>query len=136
MFDYVGSKLKTVSKIVCGIGILCSVIAGIIFMAVTEPWDFGAIYFFIGIAIAALGSVIFWAASLVIYGFGELIEKVSSIEENIPQIENIASAILSESRKIGVSPNAEQKYTKAFLRIAPHNPHFIFRIKTARRPVL
>ena len=109
MFDYVGSKLKTVSKIVCGIGILCSVIAGIIFMAVTEPWDFGAIYFFIGIAIAALGSVIFWAASLVIYGFGELIEKVSSIEENIPQIENIASAILSESRKIGASPNAEQK---------------------------
>ena len=99
MFDYIENQLKTASKFVCGIGILCSVIAGIIFMIVTAFWDFGVIYLFVGIAIAALGSAIFWVASLIIYGFGELIEKTSSIDYIISKIKSIESDILSENRK-------------------------------------
>ena len=109
LFENIAGEIKTMAKVICGMGISASVIAGIVYIINGWSYKNSENFLLIGAVIAIAGSVLSYISSITLYGFGELIEKVSSIEENIPQIENIASAILSESRKIGASPNAEQK---------------------------
>ena len=68
MFDNIGSKIKTVAQVVCWIGIICSVISGIVMMATDEDLAF------LGFMIIVIGSLISWVSSFTLYGFGQLIE--------------------------------------------------------------
>ena len=79
MFDNIDNKIKNVAQVICWLGIVGSVIYGLVYIISTEFWDFGIMYLFIGVAIMAIGSLLSWASSLVLYGFGELIEKVSKL---------------------------------------------------------
>ncbi len=63
MFDNIGGKIKVLAKVVCWIGIVVSVILGLL----------------TGNSITALltmviGSVASWVGSFMTYGFGQLIE--------------------------------------------------------------
>lgn len=114
MFNNIGSKIKALAKVICWLGIIASAVGGIAYIIsmsrlYNQSMMAVIIVFLAGLIIAAVGALVSWLSTFILYGFGELIEKVSSIEENIPQIESIASAILSESRKIGTSSNAEQE---------------------------
>lgn len=77
MFDNIGSKIKSLAKIVCWVGIIITVIAGIVMLAsggdVSSP---------IGLVLVIAGPIISWISSFFVYGFGELIEKTSEIAEN------------------------------------------------------
>ncbi len=72
MYNNIGGKIKILAFIICGIGILASIISGII---VTE-YDEGT-----GLIILFGGSVISWASSFVLYGFGKLIEDTEFIAD-------------------------------------------------------
>lgn len=76
MFANIGGKIKSVATAACWIGILISVFAGIILLA---AGDEGILY---GLLIAGVGSLGSWLGSLTLYGFGELIVKVTQIEKN------------------------------------------------------
>ena len=77
MFDNIGSKIKSLAKIVCWAGIIITVIVGIVMLAsggdVSSP---------IGLVLMIAGPVGSWIGSFFVYGFGELIEKTAEIAEN------------------------------------------------------
>ena len=70
MFDNIGAKIKKLAEIITIGGIIVSVGIG----TMNEN--------FRGIVIALLGSLVSWISSFLLYGFGELIEKVTAIEKN------------------------------------------------------
>ena len=93
MFNNISSKIKTVAKVQCFIGIAFSIILGLIYMGVTEFWDFGGIYLLISLLIAGGGSVASYISSILIYGFGELVENSNS---TVKQEKDISSNHMAE----------------------------------------
>lgn len=77
MFDNIGSKIKNLAQGVCFIGIACSVICGISFLAIDED------LFLVGLLVAVIGALCSWLGTFLLYGFGELIERVTSIDEKM-----------------------------------------------------
>ena len=69
MFDNIGSKIKTLAKVVCWIGIIGSVIAGIAMIA-----TMGSVGVLSGLLTIVLGALLSWVGSFVLYGFGEMVE--------------------------------------------------------------
>ena len=88
LYHNVGDKIRTVAKVVAWVGIILSVIAGLIIMFMGNSYgiyghsgfSFGT--FISGLLTATVGSLIAWISSLALYGFGELIYKTSEIAEN------------------------------------------------------
>lgn len=76
MYDKIGKKIKILAKILTILGIVASFIYGFILLVAGQTM--GIIYFLIM-------PFLIWASSFVLYGFGELIEKVCNIEKNIRQ---------------------------------------------------
>lgn len=75
MFDNIGQKIMTLAKVFCWIGIIISVLCGLVIM-------FAARYgsgFIPGVFTAAIGSLASWISSLALYGFGQLIDNTDSI---------------------------------------------------------
>ena len=88
MYTNVGKKIKTLAKVLAWIGIIASVIGGIVMMtAGVNITDFsgrtssasGVVPGLIMMVVGAVGS---WLGSLCLYGFGELVDKVTAIAEN------------------------------------------------------
>ena len=77
MYDNIGNKIKILAKTVCLLGIIGSVIFGLIVCFGTG--EFRAI----GLLYVLIGSIMSWISSFITYGFGELIEKVCSIDKKI-----------------------------------------------------
>ncbi len=67
MFDNIGGKIKSLAQITCWIGIVCSVIWGMV------VWAAG-LGFLLGLCIMVLGSLGSWISAFTLYGFGQLIE--------------------------------------------------------------
>jgi len=68
MFDNIGSKIKTLAKVVCWIGIIASIIIGFILLVQDEDTVLA------GLLTMILGSLGSWIGSFMTYGFGQLIE--------------------------------------------------------------
>jgi hypothetical protein len=83
MFRNVGSKIKTLSKVVCWLGIIVSILIGVIFIASSvisgENMIFGII---MGVICIVGGSIASWIGSFFTYGFGEIIDKLTEIANN------------------------------------------------------
>lgn len=76
MYDNIGNKIKGLAKAVFVIETIMSVIAGFILLTIDE--DLSLIGFFLMI----VGPLVSWLSSLLLYGFGELIDKANEIERN------------------------------------------------------
>ncbi len=76
MFANVGQKIMDLATLVCWLGIIGSILTGIIMMAAAEELILA------GLLIAVGGSVASWIGSWFTYGFGELLETVKKIEKN------------------------------------------------------
>ena len=70
MWDNIGSKLQKLAKVVCWLGIIVSVISGIVFMTQNQ--------IVIGLVYLILGSLFSWIGSWSIYGLGLVVEKVEN----------------------------------------------------------
>ena len=75
MFSNIGGKIQGVAKVVCWGGIIVSILAGIIMIMIDDHLALA------GLLSAVVGSVGSWVSSLFLYGFGELIVKVTEIEK-------------------------------------------------------
>lgn len=85
MFSNIGGKIKVLAMILCWIGIGVSVLSGISILAsesddsiIGELMPDGAMAIS-GLLTMVIGSLTSWLSSFVLYGFGELIENVTSI---------------------------------------------------------
>lgn len=76
-FDNAGRKLQYLAIITMGVGILGSLVSGIVVWY--NSWELGFLYFLL---IAGVGSLSSYISSLFIYAFGELVENVASIEDD------------------------------------------------------
>jgi len=94
MWDNIGGKIKTLAKVIAWLGIISSIIGGIILIIEgvrinQNSWFGGGGGLFIGIGFGTIiGGVIFsWIGSWFMYGFGELIENSETIVYNTSKIE-------------------------------------------------
>ena len=76
MFANVGQKIMDLASLVCWVGIVISILTGIIMMAAAEELILA------GLLIAVVGSLGSWIGSWFTYGFGELLETTKQIEKN------------------------------------------------------
>lgn len=78
MYNNIGGKIKKLAAVLMVIGVLISLVSGIAMMSMNDMmYGRGTITGLLTIALGAVGS---WAGSFVLYGFGELIERVQSID--------------------------------------------------------
>ncbi len=95
MFDNIGGKIKTLAKVLCWIGIILSIILGIIMIIgganVASNSSYGyssrssgttGASVLVGILTMVLGSLGSWISSFFAYGFGQLIEDTEAIRRN------------------------------------------------------
>lgn len=83
MYSNIGAKIKVLAKIICIIGIVVSVISGFGIIIVSSISYNPGLSVFGGLLVIILGTLFSWLSTFFIYGFGELIEKVSKIESKI-----------------------------------------------------
>ena len=80
MFDNIGDKIKTLAKVSTVLGIVISVIYGIVLMVSDEDLIFD------GFLVMILGSLLFWISSFTLYGFGEMINQLEYSNSNSKKI--------------------------------------------------
>ncbi len=66
MFDNIGGKIKKLAKFICIVGIIISIITGIVMISSNMA---GA-----GFLTMIVGALMSWVGTFVLYGFGELVE--------------------------------------------------------------
>ena len=87
MFEDIGRKIRTLAEVLCWIGIISSVIGGIILIAKGASLsDGGAPMVIIGIAVMIIGPLLSWVSSFVLYGFGQLIDNTDAIKKSNKEI--------------------------------------------------
>ena len=79
MNEKVGSTIQTIAAIGVIIGIIASIITGIVLMVADED------LVLTGLLIAVLGSVFCWISAVMTYGFGQLINNSSRLMEHLAQ---------------------------------------------------
>jgi len=109
MWDDIGKKIKILAKVIALIGIISSVIAGIILFVngikLNQNWGGGNILIFSGLGTIIGGSIISWIASWFMYGFGELIEKTNKIEKNTRKNDQKYNYIVINSINLRSNPS-------------------------------
>jgi hypothetical protein len=84
MWDNIGGKIKVLAKVIAWVGIISSIIGGIILIAIGGNNRYGGgLYIGIGFGTIIVGSLMSWIFSWFMYGFGELIEKTSEIKNHL-----------------------------------------------------
>ncbi len=76
MFNNVGDKIKGLAMTTFIIGTIAAVLLGIAVIVVNEELAL------VGVLIIGLGILIAWLSNLLLYGFGELVEKTCEIARN------------------------------------------------------
>lgn len=104
MFENIGKKIKTLAEILCWIGVISSVIGGIVLVAKGASLsDGGTPMIIIGIATIIIGPLLSWISNFVLYGFGEHIDdtkKVTELEKDVlNQTYNIAQSLYASAQK-------------------------------------
>lgn len=78
MFNNIGGKIKGLAKVLCLVGIAVSAIGAIALWCANSYYQSTIVPGFIVLIVGSVGS---WLSSLFTYGFGELIDRVTSIDE-------------------------------------------------------
>lgn len=78
LFDNIGQKTKTMAFIIFVLGFIASSFCGIQIMYEREK-------FLPGFLIWVIGTLVSWATSIFVYGFGQLIDNTSQIADNTVQ---------------------------------------------------
>lgn len=83
MFSNVGTKIKEMTSVFCWIGIIAFVIAGIFLLAQNNAY-YSTVG--VGLTVMLVGPLVCWLSSLVMYGFGELIDEVKKNNRLLEQL--------------------------------------------------
>ena len=114
MFNNIGRKIKVLAKITCWIGIILSIVCGILIiisdasLPVSLPIQesYGRSYYkfsyrinpiLLGIVIIVIGSLASWIGSWITYAFGELVENASSINIKLTKISIPNGSVVNSS---------------------------------------
>lgn len=88
MFSNIGGKIKKLAVAITILGMIGSIVAGISIMSIGGRY--GSYYrsgsVVSGVLVIVIGCLFSWLASLSLYGFGHLIEKVEDIDSKIGRL--------------------------------------------------
>lgn len=76
MYNNIGGKIKGLTKTIAVLGALAPIVIGLGLMFSDEN------LFLVGLLVIAVGCLISWISSWLLYGFGELIENTALIARN------------------------------------------------------
>lgn len=76
MYDNIGGKIKGLAKASFIVAAIAEVITGIALMAADED------LILYGLLVMVVGPIVAWVSSWLLYGFGELIDRVCEIAKN------------------------------------------------------
>ena len=91
MFDNIGRKIKILAMVLCWLGIVLSILVGILMMIADESTGGvsmktvgGLVNSWVvrGLKFIIIGVLSSWIGSFLLYGFGELIERTAEIAQN------------------------------------------------------
>lgn len=88
MFENVGNKIRMLAKVICVLGIIGSVIAGISMIAGGSQISYYSnsnVLILPGLLVMILGSVVSWANALLLYTFGEMAENIAALRKAVDQ---------------------------------------------------
>lgn len=85
MFNNIGAKIKALAVGIMIVGVIVYLLVGMTVLVLGADQEEGGMIL-IGFLIMALGTLIAWISSWFLYGYGELIDKVSKIEKKLPNI--------------------------------------------------
>lgn len=80
LFSNAGGKIKVLAKVFFVLGIIASVIYGIVVMTL------GGIHVLYGFLIAIIGSISSWISSILMFGFGTIVENTDKISTRTSDI--------------------------------------------------
>ena len=89
MFDNIGTKIKNLATIITVLGVIVSIISGIIVMINVVWW--------LGLIIIVCGCLVSWIGSFFAYGFGEIIDKLNEISNNLTDQKRLSVASVMNS---------------------------------------
>ena len=98
MFDNIGDKIKTLAKVSTVLGIVISVIYGIVLMVSDED------LIFVGFLVMILGSLLSCIGSFTLYGFGEMINQLEYSNSNSKKIYDL----LNKKDNISINSISQQ----------------------------
>lgn len=118
MFNNVGSKIKLVARVVCWVGIVAAVLSGLIFM-LNAAHGMGILG---GLLIMLLGALGSWISSLLIYGFGQLVENSDVLALRAFRMEKTLKApeVCENTPEQMVVPETENTVSKLENTLCPH----------------
>ena len=93
MFDNIGDKIKLLAKGLTVLGIILSIIYGIVLIASDED------LIFIGFLVIIVGSSLFWIGSVTLYGFGEMINQLEYSNKNTYNLCMLLKELVIENRE-------------------------------------
>jgi len=93
MYNNIGGKIKGLAKTICIIEAILSAVGGVLLVALDDE------LIMYGMALAIIGPLIAWLSSWTLYGFGELIERMTEISWVVRRIDS----------KNFTHPNAKQE---------------------------
>lgn len=89
MFNNIGKKIKSLAIFVFVLGVIGSIVGAIVDLAVMMTG--------IGIVLLPVGIVLSWISVFFIYGFGELIERVTSIDNKLGAVHTVPTQMSTAS---------------------------------------
>ena len=92
LYGNIGKKLKTIAVVATVILSVACVICAIVLLANSDGY-----YWFYAVPMIFVGPIIIWLSSLVLYAFGEIVDKLVQIEENTRRNGNQLGVILLQS---------------------------------------
>lgn len=95
MFSEIGQKIKALAKVLCWSGIALSIIVAIALFGLGSNTGLGDLFVLGGMLVLVVGVLFSWLSTFLLFGFGEMIHKVCSIEKKlsgIPQQQNQSEA--------------------------------------------
>ncbi len=93
MFNNIGGKIKALAKVVTWLGILGSVISGIVMISnANSYYRTNSALIWSGLLTIVLGSLFSWLASFILYGFGELVDNSQHAADAMDQMNNRLAA--------------------------------------------
>lgn len=114
MFDNIGGKIKTVATTIAWLGIIGSIIIGIVMIAKAEDSYYPEIGIWSGWLVIIVGSLSSWVSSFTLYGFGQLIENTDAISSEMESIRRVTSKhITNASDKAQSSSNGVKSSTNS-----------------------
>ena len=97
MFNEIGKKIKGVTEAFCILEIIANVLGGGSLLLFGLD-DENEIFIALGAIMLIFGTLFIWISHLVIYGFGELVDKVCDIESRKSETPNYSLSALAHEK--------------------------------------